>query len=190
MMPPTAWISPPAYQVAVGYLGKWYLFWAGGVRLFLAGLRQTFQPGFTLRQIFEIDHKPSEHIVGELGFANLSMGLLCMLSLPALQLAMAGAIVAGLYYGLAGLKHVLSGERNANRTLAMATDILVLAVLAATVVVWLPLDAVQGASIIAIAASICLPRNRSHRSAPGSGRAGREVCGGLRVAELLSMTPR
>jgi hypothetical protein len=114
------------------------VFWAGGVRLMLAGLRQAFQPTYTLKQIFEIDHKPSEHIVQELGFANIAMGLVCLASLLKPQLMWAGAVASGLYYGLAGLKHLTGrSERNAHRTLAMWTDLLVFAVLAAGVGVWL-----------------------------------------------------
>ena len=126
-------LASNGWQEPVFYLGKWYVFWAGGVRLFLAGIRQSFAPGMTLKQIFGIDHKPSEHIVQELGFANLSMGLICLLSLPYPQLLQAGAIAAGLFYGLAGLQHLRKGQRNAQRTLAMVTDLLVFVVLAANV---------------------------------------------------------
>ena len=35
-------------------VGKWFVFWAVGVRLFIAGLRQVFQPQFTAETIFEI----------------------------------------------------------------------------------------------------------------------------------------
>ena len=35
-------------------VGKWFVFWSAGVRLFLAGLRQFFQPRFTADQIFGI----------------------------------------------------------------------------------------------------------------------------------------
>lgn len=124
------------WQGPLWYFGKWYVFWAGGVRLMLAGLRQTFAPGFTLKQIFEIDHAPSEHVVQELGFANLSIGLLCLLSLPMTMLAPGGAIAAGLFYGLAGLQHIRKPGRNAQRTLAMITDLLVFAVLGAFSVVF------------------------------------------------------
>jgi hypothetical protein len=111
-------------------LGKWYAFFAVGVRLFLAGLRQTFTPGFTLKEIFEIDAPEANHIVQELGFANLSMGALGLLALLDPMLTLAGAVTGGLYYGFAGLKHIATGKRNAMRTTAMVTDILVFAVLA------------------------------------------------------------
>jgi hypothetical protein len=112
-------------------LGEAYVFWAGGVRLLLAGLRQVFQPKFTAQQIFEItDEKPLQ-IVQELGFANLSMGLLCLISPLIPGAPLTGAIVAGAYYGLAGLKHFTTkSTHTANRRLAMWTDVLVFVVLA------------------------------------------------------------
>jgi hypothetical protein len=33
-------------------VGQWFVFWAGGIRLVLAGLQQFFQPSFTSREIF------------------------------------------------------------------------------------------------------------------------------------------
>ena len=33
-------------------VGKWFAFWAVGVRLFLAGLRQSIQPRYTAEAIF------------------------------------------------------------------------------------------------------------------------------------------
>jgi hypothetical protein len=123
-------VDPLANPLFIAAL--WYVFWAGGVRLLLAGLRQTFQPGFTLTKIFEIDHKPSEHIVQELGFANLAISVICLVT-PLKQFQFfvpAAATVAGIFYGLAGVKHVFSGHRNAQRTLAMVTDLIVFAVLA------------------------------------------------------------
>ena len=121
----------PPLPLMLEPLAKWYVFWAGGVRLLLAGFRQTFQPAFTLKQIFGIDHKPSEHIVQELGFANISMGITCVFSVMNYALLPAGALVGGLYYGLAGLQHIRKAGRNAERTLAMVTDLLVFAVLGA-----------------------------------------------------------
>ena len=135
-------VYPDFSGVVITLLGKWYVFWAGGVRLFLAGLRQTIRPGQTLTDIFEIDHPPAGQIVRELGFANLSTGLLCMLSLLIPILSPAGAITAGVFYGLAGIAHATSGKaHNAERTLAMLTDLLVAAVLLAYVLAWLWLTA-------------------------------------------------
>jgi hypothetical protein len=112
-------------------LGEAYVFFAGGARLLLAGLRQVAQPGFTLKEIFQIENREAEHIVQELGFANIAIGALCLASFWVGGLSAAGAIVAGLYYGFAGLRHIFSKGRNAKQNLAMCTDILVFLVLAA-----------------------------------------------------------
>lgn len=111
-------------------LGKWTAFFAGGVRLFIAGLRQVFQPGFTLNEIFEIDDPRAEPVVQEVGFGNLAMGVLGLCALLHPMLTFAAALVCGLYYGLAGLKHLTTKERNSERSTAMATDLWVFAVLA------------------------------------------------------------
>jgi hypothetical protein len=118
-------------------LGAWMTFWAAGVRLCLAGLRQVFQPRFTAQTLFGMTGDEPLPIVRELGFANLSMGVLGLagLALGDSRLVLAGAIVGGLFYGFAGVGHIFPGGRNARRTLAMATDLWVFLVLAAYVVV-------------------------------------------------------
>jgi hypothetical protein len=57
-------------------VGKWFVFWAVGVRLFIAGLRQVFQPRFTAETIFEIKDDAVHAVVREVGFGNISMGVL------------------------------------------------------------------------------------------------------------------
>jgi hypothetical protein len=113
--------------------GKWTAFFAAGVRLFIAGLRQALQPQFTLKQIFEIEDEAAQPIVQELGFANLAMGAMGLFALLHPLLTFASALMGGLFYGLAGLKHVLSKQRTGERSVAMATDIWVFVVLAAYV---------------------------------------------------------
>ena len=114
--------------------GKWFVFWPVGIRLFLAGLRQYFQPRFTAEQIFEIKGNEALPIVRELGLANLSMGLLGILSLLVPAFVLPAAIVGGLFYGFAGINHMAhQGGRNVNRTIAMLTDLYIFLVLAAYV---------------------------------------------------------
>ena len=103
-------------------IGKWFIFWAVGVRLFLAGVRQVLQPSFTAIQIFEIHEPKALAIVRELGFANLSMGLLGLCSLGQKGWLIPAAIVGGLYYGLAGLGHVPQPQKNAKEYTAMISD--------------------------------------------------------------------
>jgi hypothetical protein len=121
------WHSSLAVMALVG---KWFAFWAVGVRLFLAGLRQTLQPRFTAREIFNLPGDEALPIVRELGLANLSMGTLGLVSLALAGMTLPAAIVGGLYYGLAGALHVGRGEKSFNERFAMVTDLAIFAVLA------------------------------------------------------------
>ena len=116
-------------------IGKWFVFWAGGVRLFIAGIRQTAQPAFTASEIFELTDKGAEKIVRELGFANLTMGALSILSIIQPAWVVPAALVSGLYYALAGIGHVRNSGRNAKQTFAMVSDLAVAIVLLGFVVV-------------------------------------------------------
>ena len=68
-------------------VGRWWTFWAVGVRLFIAGLRQVTQPRFTAEEIFGIYDTASFPIVREIGFGNLSMGAfgICSIFSPAVD---------------------------------------------------------------------------------------------------------
>lgn len=123
-----------AYPALLLLAGKWFVFWAVGIRLFIAGLRQVVQPAFTARKIFELEGDGPLAIVRELGFANLAIGLLGTLSLVHPAWTLPAAITGGIYYGLAGVNHALGQHRNLSRQVAMLTDLLVFAVLAVYVV--------------------------------------------------------
>lgn len=118
--------APPTMLLA----GKWFTFFACGVRLFLAGLRQTLQPAFTAGAIFKIDDPAAHPIVREVGFGNLAMGALGLVSLAMPAWLTPAALVGGLYYGLAGLGHALHPERNAKENVAMVSDVLIFLLLA------------------------------------------------------------
>jgi hypothetical protein len=108
---------------------KWFAFWAVGVRLSLAGARQILQPAYTARTILGLTGNEVLLVVRELGFANLALGLLGLLSLrvPAAQalVAMAG----GVFYGLAGLSHARRSHRNRLEAVAMVSDLVVACIL-------------------------------------------------------------
>jgi hypothetical protein len=106
-------------------VGKWFVFWAAGVRLFLAGLRQALQPRFTLEKIFGLSGSDGVPIVRELGFANFAVGCAGMVSLLQPSFVKPIAFVAAAFYGAAGIRHITDKERNLNQTAAMITDILV-----------------------------------------------------------------
>jgi hypothetical protein len=106
----------------MGLVGKWYVFWACGIRLLLAGIRQVLQPRFTAAEIFDLDNVKAFPIVREIGFGNLAMGTLGVWVIFRHDWLVPAAVVGGLYYGLAGLGHVFRDERNVSETVAMLSD--------------------------------------------------------------------
>jgi uncharacterized protein DUF6790 len=111
-------------------IGKWFVFWAIGVRLFLAGMRRVARPQFTAEDIFEIRDKASFAIVREVGFGNLAMGALGLLSLAQSTWVFPAAIVGGLYYGLAGIGHAVRGKLNFSGWVALTSDFFIFGLLA------------------------------------------------------------
>ena len=105
--------------------GKWFIFFAAGIRLFIAGIKQITDPGFTLKQIFQINSSESFPIMRELGFANLCFGLIGILSLFLPAWRIVSAFGSGLYYGFAGLQHALEKPTGGNEKFALVTDIVI-----------------------------------------------------------------
>jgi len=114
--------------------GKWFVFWVAGMRLFMAGLRQFFQPGFTAREIFDLKTDEALPLVRELGVANFGTGVVGLASLAKPSFVLPVAIAAGIFYGVAGVRHVAAAKRSRNETIAMVTDLWAGAVFAAFVV--------------------------------------------------------
>jgi hypothetical protein len=85
-------------------------------------VRQVIQPQFTAQEIFGIHDRGSFPIVRELGFANLSTGLLGLCSVFRIGWIVPAALVGGLYYGLAGMGHIFQKSKNAKEYMAMISD--------------------------------------------------------------------
>lgn len=115
----------------IALIGRWFVFWAGGIRLLLAGVRQIANPAFTARTIFEIDDAGASKVVVELGFANFAMGLVSVASIVRPDWVLPAAIVTGLYYGLAGVRHIANTGRNRIETWATLSDLWIFVVLVA-----------------------------------------------------------
>jgi hypothetical protein len=113
--------------------GKWFVFWSAGVRLLLAGLRQFIQPRFTATEIFDIKSDDVLPLVRELGVANFATGVIGILSIANPSFVLPVAIAAGLFYGIAGIRHVAGKHRSANENIAMVSDLFVFLVFAAYV---------------------------------------------------------
>ena len=105
--------------------GKWFIFSAVGLRLFIAGIKQSTDPAFTSTEIFHIDDPDSFPIIRELGFANLCFGLIGIISLFLPHWRIVSAFGSGLYYGFAGLQHLLKRPVGTNEKFALITDILI-----------------------------------------------------------------
>jgi len=119
--------------------GKWFVFWAVGVRLVLAGLRQVAAPDFTARAIFRIELPEALPLVRELGFANLAAGVLGIVSLAWPSFVLPAAIWGALFLGAAGVMHARRAGRSRNGTVAMVSDLFVALVLAGYVLTMLML---------------------------------------------------
>lgn len=109
--------------------GKWFIFSAVGLRLFLAGLKQVKDPAFTAKQIFHIDSPDSYPILRELGFANICFGLVGIVSLFKPEWRIVSAFASGLYYGIAGIQHGIKKTSGINEKVALWTDLIIFAVL-------------------------------------------------------------
>ena len=105
--------------------GKWFIFSAVGLRLFLAGIKQTTNPAFTAKEIFHMKSEESFPVVRELGFANLCFGLVGIISLFIPAWRIVSAFASGLYYGIAGLQHLFKKQPGINEQFALVTDLLI-----------------------------------------------------------------
>jgi hypothetical protein len=103
-------------------IGKWFIFWALGLRLFIAGVRQCTNPAFTAKQIFNINNDESFPVIRELGFANICLGLISIISLFNANFREPAAIGGGLYFGLAGFLHVFKKPASKNEVIALFSD--------------------------------------------------------------------
>jgi hypothetical protein len=111
-------------------IGKWFVFWAVGARLLLAGLRQYFQPGFTSRDILGIESPDAFVLVRELGGANVAAGIVGLASFVVPTFVLPAAIGAAIFYAVAGVEHARQEHRGGKESLAMVSDLFVAAILA------------------------------------------------------------
>ena len=119
----------PDAAALMGLVGKWFTFWGVGVRLPRrsdAGV----PPPIHRRGYFRDRRSSRQAIVREVGFGNLAMGTLGILSLFVPDFLLPAAIAGSLYYGLAGIGHTLRKERNAKEQVALVSDLLIFVLLA------------------------------------------------------------
>jgi len=118
---------------ASGILLKWFAFSSIGLRLFSAGLKQSIKPSFTATEIFKADEK-SYPIVREVGFSNVSLGVLGILSFFLSDFRIAAAVTGGLYFGLAGFLRLLY-KQDKNEIFTTISNFFIFSVLIILIVV-------------------------------------------------------
>jgi hypothetical protein len=110
-------------SIGAAILCKWFAFWSVGWRLLLAGIKQIVHPQYTAHTILGLKNGQSLILVRELGFANVALGLLGVLSFLVPSWRLGAALVGGVFYALAGGNHVLQIHRNRHENVAMVSDI-------------------------------------------------------------------
>jgi hypothetical protein len=119
---------------SLALVGKWFVIWSVGARLVLAGLRQIIQPRYTAQVILSLKSEESLVLVRELGFANLAIGLVGVVSAFSASWRPAASLAGSVFYGLAGANHALRPHRSKHENIAMVSDLWVAVVLLASLV--------------------------------------------------------
>lgn len=104
-------------------VGKWFVFWGVGVRLFTAGIHQLAKPGYTSESIFRIADPNAAKLVTEIGFGNLAIGLLGLTTILMPAWLVPAALAGAVFYLLAGIKHVMNRDRAAAETIPLVSDL-------------------------------------------------------------------
>ena len=136
VVPIMATIAETTFYGSLNTLGvmlKWFTFSGVGLRLFSAGLNQSIRPSFTATEIFKADEK-SFPLVREVGFSNICLGVLGILSLFLVEFRLAAALTGGLYFGLAGFLRFLY-KRNKNEIFTTISNFFICLVLLALITV-------------------------------------------------------
>jgi hypothetical protein len=111
-------------------MGKWFIFWAIGIRLFVAGIKQASNPEYTATKIFHLKKGEGLIVIRELGFANISLGVMGILSVINNNWRLIAAVTGGLFFGLAGIQHLFNKSIGRNESIAMFGDLFVLLMVA------------------------------------------------------------
>lgn len=116
-------------------IGKWFVFWGVGARLGLAAVRQIARPGLTSRGLLGIGDRKAELPVRELGFANLAIALISVMSLLLPGWVVPSALAGGVFFALAGLEHLRHPKRKSQENVALVSDLAIAVVLLGFVLV-------------------------------------------------------
>ncbi len=108
-------------------IGKWFIFWNLGIDLFFTGVRQASSPELSPGNVFRFKSQESHQLTRELGFANMALGSVGILSVINDQWRLIAAIGGGLYFGLAIMLYLAKGAGNHQHRVTQLYHVLVFA---------------------------------------------------------------
>ena len=114
-------------QVPLNYANywKWFIFWGVGIRLFFKGVRLASTPQMTGLSVSSFRSRESYLLLLELGFANMALGSMGILSVINDQWRLIAAIAGAIYFGLADMLRLLKKTDGRHERVALIYNILV-----------------------------------------------------------------
>jgi uncharacterized protein DUF6790 len=113
---------------------KWFIFWGVGIRLFFKGIRLASTPQITGLSITSFKNRDSYLLLLELGFANMALGSMGILSVINDQWRLIAAIAGAIYFGLTDMLRLLKKTDGRHERVALIYNILVFSGLVAFMV--------------------------------------------------------
>jgi hypothetical protein len=106
---------------------KWFIFWGLGIRLFFKGVKLASTPRFTGLSLSSFKNRDSYLLLLELGFANMALGSMGILSVINDQWRLIAAIVGAIYFGLADMLRLLNKPGGRHELVALIYNVAVFA---------------------------------------------------------------
>jgi len=106
---------------------KWFVFWGVGIRLFFKGIKLASTPQFTGLSLSSFKNRESYLLLLELGFANMALGSMGILSVINDQWRLIAAIAGAIYFGLADMVRLLKKPDGRHELVALIYNVLVFA---------------------------------------------------------------
>ena len=131
-----ALLESHADQAAFGWTiyWKWFIFWSVGIRLFFKGVRLASTSQYTGLHLSSFRNRDSYLLLLELGFANMALGAMGILSVINDQWRLIAAIAGAIYFGLADLLRLLKKPIGRHEQVALVCNLLAFAGLVAYLV--------------------------------------------------------
>ncbi len=112
-----------------GLMGKWLIFWVAGIRLSLRGIKRIYRRGAAPAIFFNEERKETFLMIRELSFANITIGVMGILSVVNSNWRQIAGLAAAIFFGLSALQHFFIKPVNGKEMAIMVTDIIVFAIL-------------------------------------------------------------